>query len=151
MPLFEELHSRVASFHSFTFSHSFVVSPPWTWPPLQPTFHHNHENVATPLFHLHSCELRFTNTHSTCMKKNLGFAFIYGFVDWSFWFYQSLRALLQGRNVLLSFEACKSSVRSDKSAVGKEDQDIEVVVYILESWLQTDVEFFTTMLQQKEN
>jgi hypothetical protein len=26
-----------------------------------------------------------------------------------------------------------SSVRSDKSAVGKEDQDIEVVVYILES------------------
>jgi hypothetical protein len=86
-------------------------------------------------------------------EKNLGFAFIYGFVDWSFWsfwFYQSLRALLQGRNVLLSFEACKSSVRSDKSAVGKEDQDIEVVVYILESWLQIDVEFFTTMLQQKK-
>ncbi|CAM6005822.1 unnamed protein product [Sphagnum balticum] len=47
--------------------------------------------------------------------------------------FQSLRALLQGRNVLLSFETCKSSVRSDKSAVGKEDQDIEVVVYILES------------------
>ncbi|CAK9861635.1 unnamed protein product [Sphagnum jensenii] len=46
---------------------------------------------------------------------------------------KSLRALLQGRNVLLSFETCKSSVRSDKSAVGKEDQDIEVVVYILES------------------